>query len=99
MKSFNNFIKENIGTSDQNMAVDMNINPSAISKPQVIRRLNAYVGAIANMEYMLPEHALNRLKEKLGRLGFSFGQIPEMTEKVVLLIYHCHCLVEDTEKI
>ena len=50
MKSFNSFIKENIGTSDQNMAVDMNINPSAISKPQVIRRLNAYVGAIANME-------------------------------------------------
>ena len=81
MKSFNSFIKENIGTSDQNMAVDMNINPSAISKPQVIRRLNAYVGAIANMEYMLPEHALNRLKEKLGRLGFSFGQIPEMTDK------------------
>ena len=81
MKSFNSFIKENIGTSDQNMAVDMNINPSAISKPQVIRRLNAYVGAIANMEYMLPEHALNRLKEKLGRLGFSFGEIPEMTEK------------------
>ena len=33
------------------------------------------------MEYMLPEHALNKLKEKLGRLGFSFGAIPEMTEK------------------
>ena len=59
----------------------MNINPSAISKPMVIRRLNAYVGALANMEYMLPEHALNKLKEKLGRLGFSFGRIPEMTEK------------------
>ena len=81
MKSFNSFIKENIGTSDQNMAVDMSINPSAISNPNVVRRLNAYVGAIANMEYMLPEHALNKLKEKLGRLGFSFGEIPEMTEK------------------
>ena len=33
------------------------------------------------MEYMLPEHALNKLKEKLGRLGFAFGAIPEMTEK------------------
>ena len=81
MKSFNSFIKENVGTSDQNMAVDMSINPSAISNPNVVRRLNAYVGAIANMEYMLPEHALNKLKEKLGRLGFSFGEIPEMTEK------------------
>ena len=82
MKSFNSFIKEGgIGTSDQNMAVDLGINTAAITNPQVIRRLNAYVGAIANMEYMLPEHALNRLKEKLGRLGFSFGAIPEMTEK------------------
>ena len=81
MRTFKNFIKENIGTSDQNMAVDMGINPSEIQSPKVLKHLNAYVGAIANMEYMLPEHALNKLKEKLGRLGFSFGAIPEMTEK------------------
>ena len=81
MKSFKNFFKENVGTSDQNMAVDQGINPSEIQNPKVIKALNAYVGAIANMEYMLPEHALNKLKEKLGRLGFSFGAIPEMTEK------------------
>ena len=81
MKSFNNFINEDVSTSDQNQAVDMNINPAAISKPAVLRKINAYVGAIANMEYMLPEHALNKLKEKLGRLGFSFGRIPEMTDK------------------
>ena len=81
MKSFKNFFKENVGTSDQNMAVDQGINPSEIQNPKVLKALNAYVGAIANMEYMLPEHALNKLKEKLGRVGFSFGAIPEMTEK------------------
>ena len=81
MRSFKNFIKENIGTSDQNMAADQGINPSEIQNPKVLKTLNAYVGAIANMEYILPEHALNKLKEKLGRLGFSFGAIPEMTEK------------------
>ena len=81
MKSFKNFFKENVGTSDQNMAVDQGINPSEIQNPKVLKALNAYVGAIANMEYMLPDHALNKLKEKLGRLGFSFGAIPEMTEK------------------
>ena len=81
MKSFKNFFKENVGTSDQNMAVDQGINPSEIQNPKVLKALNAYVGAIANMEYMLPEHALNKLKEKLGRLGFSIGAIPEMTEK------------------
>ena len=81
MRTFKNFIKENIGTSDQNMAVDMGIKLSEIQNPKVLKALNAYVGAIANMEYMLPEHALNKLKEKLGRLGFAFGAIPEMTEK------------------
>ena len=83
MRSFNKFITEGRGphTSDQSMASDSGLNPSEIQNPKVLRSLNAYVGAIANMEYMLPEHALNRLKEKLGRLGFSFGQIPEMTDK------------------
>ena len=80
MKSFKNFFKENVGTSDQNMAVDQGINPSEIQNPKVLKALNAYVGAIANMEYMLPEHALNKLREKLGRFGLSFGQIPDMNE-------------------
>ena len=83
MRSFSKFIAEGRGphTSDQSRATDNGINPSEIQNPRVLRALNAYVGAIANMEYMLPEHALNKLKEKLGRLGFSFGEIPEMTEK------------------
>ena len=81
MRTFKNFIKENVGTWDQNMAVVNGFNPSEIQNPRVLKALNAYVGAIANMEYMLPEHALNKLKEKLGRLGFAFGAIPEMTEK------------------
>tara|TARA_B100001996_G_C18426322_1_gene502727 strand:+ start:27 stop:458 length:432 start_codon:yes stop_codon:yes gene_type:complete len=82
MKSFKSYIKENgVGTSDQNMASDNNINPSQIQNPEVLRTLNAYVGAIANMEYILPEHALNKLRSSLSRVGFSFGAIPEMTEK------------------
>ena len=62
------------------MAADMGINPSEIQNPKVLKTLNAYIGAIANMEYMLPEHALNRLKNALDRVGFSFGEIPDMTE-------------------
>ena len=81
MRSFKNFIKENIGTSDQNMAADQGINPSEIQNPKVLKTLNAYVGAIANMEYILPEHALNKLRNSLSKVGFSFGAIPEMTEK------------------
>ena len=81
MRTFKNFIKENVGTSDQSMAVDQGINPSQIQNPKVLRALNAYVGAIANMEYILPEHALNKLRNSLSKVGFSFGAIPEMTEK------------------
>ena len=68
MRSFKNFLSESgVGTSDQNMAADMGINPSEIQNPKVLKTLNAYIGAIANMEYMLPEHALNKLREKLGK--------------------------------
>ena len=83
MRSFNKFITEGRGphTTDQNLAVDSGMNPSNIQNPKVLRSLNAYVGAIANMEYILPEHALNKLRNSLSRVGFSFGAIPEMTEE------------------
>jgi len=90
MKSFKSYVKENRGLSRMGgvgvrtthaKPMDLDINTAAIDNPNVIRRLNAYVGAIANMEYMLPEHALNKLREKLGRVGFAFGEIPDMTEK------------------
>ena len=81
MRSFKNFLSESgVGTSDQNMAADMGSNPSEIQNPKVLKTLNAYIGAIANMEYMLPEHALNRLRNALDRVGFSFGEIPDMSE-------------------
>ena len=63
------------------MAADSGINPSNVDNPKVLRSLNAYVGAIANMEYILPEHALNKLRNALSRVGYSFGAIPEMTEQ------------------
>ena len=83
MRSFKKFIKEGRGThtSDQSKAADNGINPSEVQNPRVIRALNAYVGAIANMEYILPEQALTKLRNSLSRIGFSFGSIPEMTEE------------------
>ena len=83
MRSFNKFITEGRGphTSDQSMASDSGLNPSEIQNPRVLRALNAYVGAIANMEYILPEQALSKLRSALDRVGYSFGAIPEMTEQ------------------
>ena len=81
MKSFSKFLKEGIGTSDQSRATDNGINASEIQNPRVLKALNSYVGAIANMEYILPEHALEKLRSALDRVGYSFGAIPEMTEQ------------------
>ena len=83
MRSFSKFIKEGRGphTSDQSRSTDNGINPSEIQNPKVLRALNAYVGAIANMEYILPEQALTKLRSALDRVGYSFGAIPEMTEQ------------------
>ena len=81
MKSFSKFLKEGIGTSDQSRATDNGINASEIQNPRVLKALNSYVGAIANMEYILPEHALEKLRSALDRGGYSFGAIPEMTEQ------------------
>ena len=81
MKSFSKFLKEGIGTSDQSRATDNGINASEIQNPRVLKALNSYVGAIANMEYILPEHALEKLRSALDRVGYSFGSIPEMTEQ------------------
>ena len=91
MKSFKSYIKEDnrglsmmggtgVGTS-HSQPLEADVNAAAIQNPKVIRRLNAYVGAIANMEYILPEHALTKLRNALDRVGYSFGAIPEMTEQ------------------
>ena len=100
MRSFSKFIAEGRGphTTDQSRATDNGVNTSDVQNPRALRALNAYVGAIANMEYILPEHALTKLRNALDRVGYSFGAIPEMTEEVVHLIYHLQDLVVDLEK-
>ena len=49
MRSFKKFITEGGGpgvvTTDQNLAVDFNINPSAVQEPEIVKKLNALNGA------------------------------------------------------
>ena len=74
MRSFSKFIKEGrwSHTSDQSRATDNGINTSDVQNPRVYKTLNAYVGAIANMEYIIPEQALEKLRSALDRVGYSF---------------------------
>ena len=85
MQSFRTFFKEAsgfatgpVGENPNNLAGSIEINPAALGNPNVVKRLNAVIGAIANMEYLMPEHALDRMKGSLNKIGISFGAYPEM---------------------
>ena len=81
MKTFKQHIKEGgykgdaqgVGTQGmENSIEDSNIGAHNIHDPVVLKRVNAFVGSIADMEYLKPQQAVDELKEKLGRIGLSF---------------------------
>ena len=77
MKTFNRFFTEMVGTSDQDQAVDKNMNMGAFSDPMVIKKLNAFVGTIAG-SYVLPEDAVYQLRNSLSKIGLTFDEVPMM---------------------
>ena len=77
MKNFKTFIKETTKVSDQDQAVDKNTNMLGYGDPSVIRKLNAWVGAIAG-NYVLPEDAIQNMRTNLSKIGLSFGEVSMM---------------------
>ena len=83
MRSFKQHIKEahyegdaqGVGTMDQNSIEDSRMGAHNIENPEVLKQVNAFVGSIADREYINPSHAINELKEKLARIGLSFGNV------------------------
>jgi hypothetical protein len=73
MKTFNKFLTELVGTSHQDLAIDKNINPGLFSDPEVLKKINAWVGTIAG-SYVLPEQAVHQLRSSLFKIGLSFGE-------------------------
>ena len=51
-----------------------------LTSDAVIERLNAYVGAIADREYLNPEKAVSEMRQKLMRVGLHFGDV-QFTEE------------------
>ena len=80
MKKFNSFITEVVGTSHQDLAVDKNINPTAFANPEVVKKLNAWVGQIAG-SYVMPEDAVHKLRSSLMKVGLTFDEVPVMEGK------------------
>ena len=77
MKTFNKYIAEK--ATDAGYPVDGSDFSNDLANPATIERINAFLGSMGNMEYLVPEHALNKMQEKLGRLSISFD-MPSLSE-------------------
>jgi|TARA_B100002003_G_C13938663_1_gene455648 hypothetical protein len=78
MKNFKTFMTEK--PADQDLALDNRTNMGVFSDPSVIRKLNAWVGSIAD-NYVLPEDAIHRLRGSLSKIGLSFDEAPVIEGK------------------
>ena len=83
MKSFQQFVTEDAPGSQVGVSTTVNqtggTDPFNIQNPDVLKRVNAFVGSIADREYLIPENAIHQLKGFLERIGLSF-ETPELPE-------------------
>ena len=81
MKTYKQFISEAgvVGLQHQT-SVDVDGQDTYdITNPSVLKRVNAFVGSIADREYLIPENAVDQLRNFLMRIGLTFQkvEIPE----------------------
>ena len=75
MKSFNQFL-----TEGPHVGVSTTVNQTGttdtydIQDPSVLKRVNAFVGSIADREYLIPENAVHQLKGFMERIGLTFPE-------------------------
>ena len=72
MKTFRQ-ITELTSTSHQDRALDKNINPGVFTDPEVLKKINTWVGQIAG-SYVMPEEAVHQLRNSLLKIGLTFGE-------------------------
>ena len=81
MKTFNQYIQEYATPKVvDGEAVDGDDMLGNISNDSVVEKLNAYIGAIADREYLNPEKAIGEMRQKLMRVGIHFGDV-QFTEE------------------
>ena len=74
MKSFKQFDEAYTDRFAHTSAEDDNKHLSNVFDEKVVQRLNGYVGAIADREYLQPEAAIKQLNNKLGIVGLNFAE-------------------------
>ena len=86
MKTFKQHVKEGyhtqgkygagmVGVETSDAVEDSVIGVHNIQDPDVLKRVNAFVGSIAEQEYIKPQFAVDKLKEKLERIGLTMDDV------------------------
>jgi len=91
MKTFKQHIKEykgymgdaqGVGTTGyQEPIEDGSIGVHNIHEPAILQRVNAFVGSIADREYLKPEAALAQLEARLGSIGVQLKDSITINDK------------------
>ena len=64
-----------VGSTTSVSPEDSNMGAHNIENPEVLKKVNAFVGAIAEQEYINPEAALEQLGKKLKTIGLELGNV------------------------
>ena len=82
MKTFKQHIKEvmsplGVGTSglDGTHVGDGSVSLANIEDADVLKKVNAYVGSIAEREYLNPQAAVDQLRMNLNKIGLTVSQV------------------------
>ena len=77
MKNFKQYLKEtgSVGVWNQTPVDVDGSDTYDITNPSVLKRVNAFVSSIADREYLIPENAVDQLRNFLMRIGLQFGKI------------------------
>ena len=91
MKTFKQHVKEgykqdkygagNVGSATSDAVEDGSIGAHNIQDHDVLKRVNAFVGSIAEREYMKPQFAIDELREKLHRIGLTVSSVDMAGDK------------------
>ena len=77
MKTFKQHVNEHsymggqVGADSSNSIEDGSIGAHNIQDAAVLQKVNAFVGSIAEREYLQPQFAVDELREKLQRIGLT----------------------------
>ena len=86
MKTFKQHIKEGgqmgVGTTSHHTSVeDGSMGAHNIHEPAILQRVNAFVGSIADKEYIQPEAALSQLEARLTSIGVQLKDSISIDDK------------------